>query len=100
MRNATPNQRTACSAQSACCTIAPIPATPAMVSAMSDRMHTVTIAPTRARRSPWRSTKAFCAPIATMSDRPVSSPVTEALSMIPTLGGPDSEGKRKLLMIL
>ena len=63
-------------------------------------MHTVTIAPTCARRSPWRSTKAFCAPIATMSDRPVSSPVTEALSMVPTLGGLRSEGKRKLLMIL
>jgi hypothetical protein len=35
-----------------------------------------------------------------MSDRPVSSPVTEALSMTSTLEGPDAEGKRKLLMIL
>src|SRR5262249_14410081 len=45
-RKATPTQRTACSAQPACCTITPMPLTPATMSAKSDTAHTATTGPT------------------------------------------------------
>src|ERR1700691_3355727 len=99
VRNATPNQRTACSAQSACWITAPIPVTPATMSTTSESVHTVTMGPTCARRSPWRSTNAFCAPIATIRERPVSRPAREEFSTVQTVGAHGDEGKRKFLMI-
>ena len=43
-------------------------------------------APTCSRASPWRSTYAFCAPMATISDRPVSRPATAEAGTPSTLG--------------
>src|SRR4051795_8956744 len=59
---------------------APAPSTPAVISARSDRAHTATTAATCSRRSPCRSTKAFCAPMATISPRPRASPEAAASS--------------------
>src|SRR3954465_8182231 len=70
---------------------APAPRTPAGSSARSDRAHPATPAATCSRRSPCRSTKAFCAPMATISPRPRASPEAAASSAgevntRPTLG--------------
>src|SRR6516165_5841532 len=69
------------------------------MSTKSESTHTTTTAPTLTRRSPWRSRKAFCAPIARIRDSPVSSPSRDALVMYPTLRPPPSEDKRMFLYI-
>jgi hypothetical protein len=55
--------------------------------------------------NPWRSTKAFCAPIATMSDKPVRNPVRVAASMGGLLSEHreflgDEEGEFKRLLVV
>src|SRR3712207_7134746 len=53
---------------------------PARMSTRSDTAHTATTRSTRWRRIPCRSTNAFWAPIATISDRPVRNPAAVAAS--------------------
>ncbi len=60
------------------CSTAPAPATPATMSTRSEAAQTATTASTCSPRRPCRSTKAFCAPIATMSDRPSPRPEAAA----------------------
>src|SRR5215217_4987933 len=61
-----------------------LPATPARMRAASDTAHTATTALTCSRRSPCRRTKAFCAPMATISERLSPSPATAASSPVVT----------------
>src|ERR1700722_20837464 len=49
--------------------------TPSPIRAASDRLHTRQTAKTCAPMRPWRKTKAFCAPIATIRLRPDTRPV-------------------------
>ena len=58
-----------------------------------------TTGPTCSRARPCRSTKAFCAPIATISDRPVSRPATAASSTPTTLGRLPGEDQRNFMTI-
>ena len=46
-----------------------MPQTPAVISKASASAQNTTTAPTCSRRRPWRSTNAFCAPMATMRPR-------------------------------
>ena len=55
-------------------TTAPAPSTPAAISTRSESVQTATTAATCSSRSPCRSTKAFCAPMATISPRPRARP--------------------------
>src|SRR5689334_23022123 len=50
------------------------------MSARSDTAQTATTAPTCSTRRPWRRTKAFCAPIATIRPRPRARPADAASS--------------------
>ena len=68
------SQRITSIAHGARSTTTPMPATPATISTTSERAYTATTRPTWLRRRPCRSTNAFCAPIATIRDRPVSRP--------------------------
>src|SRR5688500_4372497 len=61
-----------------------LPATPARMSTASDTAHTVTTAGTCSSRRPCRRTKAFCAPMATLSERLSPSPATAASSPVVT----------------
>ncbi len=68
---------------------------PASMSTASAVAQKATMAPTCSRRSPWRSTKAFCAPMATMSVSPSAKPVEAAAreavvmpAMLPARAGP------------
>src|SRR5215212_9717030 len=61
-----------------------LPATPATMSTASETAQTATTAVTCSRRSPCRRTKAFCAPIATISERPMPSPARAANSPVVT----------------
>ena len=83
VRNATPSHRTTSSAAGARSTILPMPATPATIRTTSATAQIATTMPTCWRARPCRSTNAFCAPIATISDRPVTSPVSVAASIAP-----------------
>ena len=55
---------------------APTPAMPAVMSSRSETVHTLTTASTCSRRMPWRSTKAFCAPIAAIRVNEVRNPTS------------------------
>src|SRR5215218_7833961 len=61
-----------------------LPATPARMRTASDTAHTATTAVTCSTRSPCRRTKAFCAPMATIKERPSPSPATAASSPVVT----------------
>ena len=54
---------------------APIPAIPAVINNASEMAQIATQVQTNCLVIPWRRTWAFCAPIATMRDRPVPNPV-------------------------
>ncbi len=60
---------------------APTPPMPAEMSAMSDTVHSATTGSTCSRRMPWRSTKAFCAPIAAISVNEAMKPRTSGERM-------------------
>ena len=57
---------------------APSPATPSVISRMSHRMHTVTMATICARAMPCLRTKVFCGPIATSRPSAMVSPEKKA----------------------
>ena len=57
-----------------CADIRPKPVTPAVINSASEAAQTSTTAPTCSRRKPWRSTKAFCAPIARINDNDTRKP--------------------------
>ena len=59
---------------------------PAAMSSASAAAQTATTGSTCSRRMPWRSTKAFWAPMATMSDSAVRKPERAAAGMATTLG--------------
>jgi hypothetical protein len=54
-----------------------MPSTPAAISTASATAQNSTTLPTCSRRRPWRSTKAFCAPMATISPRLSSQALDE-----------------------
>ncbi|MFC5127999.1 hypothetical protein ACFPRL_33260 [Pseudoclavibacter helvolus] len=54
----------------------PAPPMPSRMRSASERAHTATTARTCLRSRPWRSTNAFCAPIATMRERPKPNPAS------------------------
>jgi hypothetical protein len=56
---------------------APSPETPAMISTASDTAQVNTIGSTNFRASPARNTKAFCDPIAKISENPNKKPETK-----------------------
>src|SRR5215218_4624489 len=61
-----------------------LPATPARMRTASDAAHIATTALTCSSRRPCRRTKAFCAPMATISERPIPSPARAASSPVVT----------------
>jgi hypothetical protein len=63
---------------------APMPPTPAAMSTASDTAQIAATTNTCSRRMPWRSTNTFCAPMATMSDRPRPKPATSTVRSMPT----------------
>ena len=65
---------------------APMPAMPAEIKTMSDTVHIATTGSTCSRRMPWRSTKAFCAPIAAISVNEAMKPRTRGELMPSTVG--------------
>ena len=60
-----------------------MPATPSRISSRSDTAQTATTMATCERWMPWRRTKAFCAPMATMRDNPAERPETKGKITIP-----------------
>ena len=58
---------------------APAPATPAAMRITSETVQIATTVVTWLRRAPWRTTKAFWGPMATMSDSPNAHPEARAL---------------------
>jgi hypothetical protein len=83
VRNATPSHRTTSMTHSAWRITVPMPATPATISTRSETAQIATTGATCSRAKPCRSTNAFCAPIAMISDRPVSKPATAESSTRP-----------------
>jgi len=77
-RNAAPPRRHASSQRGEAAISAPSPNTPSAVSTQSDTVQNATTGATCERASPWRSTSAFCVPIATISPPMVSSPCKAA----------------------
>src|SRR6218665_4010137 len=65
----------------------PRPNTPRQISSTSDSAHNPTTGPTWLRSSPWRSTSAFCAPMAMIRLAPVSQPWVRAVSADSVMGG-------------
>ena len=66
-KNAAPAQRIHCPHSGRASNTPPMPHTPACSSTASDKAHSATTGNTCSRRKPWRSTNAFCAPMAMMS---------------------------------
>src|SRR5699024_8720899 len=58
--------------------IVPSPATPAVISSASDKAQIKQMIKTCWRNSPWRNTKAFCAPMAMINEAPSKKPETAA----------------------
>ena len=75
-RNAAPTQRTTSTSQGSRSNTIPAPAMPSAISTRSESAQIATTASTCSRRRPCRSTNAFWAPIAMMSDRPRKKPET------------------------
>ncbi|OLE23006.1 MAG: hypothetical protein AUG49_17380 [Catenulispora sp. 13_1_20CM_3_70_7] len=81
-RKAAPIQATTVTAVGIERTTAPRPPTPAAISTASETAQIATIVPTCSRRTPWRRTYAFWAPMATISDRPVPRPAAAAVRAV------------------
>ena len=56
-----------------------------MISTASDTAQIAATTKTCSRRMPWRSTKRFCAPIATMSEKPRPRPASTGSEHVFTL---------------
>ena len=54
-----------------------MPITPAVINKASANAQNSTTLPTCSRRNPWRRTKAFCAPMATISPKLKAMPCSE-----------------------
>lgn len=78
VRKAAPKRRMAGSSPGSAWVSAPNPAMPATISTASEIAQIRQTGSTCARISPCRSTKAFCAPIATISESPRANPASAA----------------------